>query len=134
MLHISSLLFLTNALHAAVRGLWLYSFAFLTLTTTSWINHSRYASLDPMQDIYFWYDQVAVWGVILIGAYYFITRLRPEDRVMPAITVSFVALLYTFGQATGSFCFDEDKTVAKPTHICMHAMSSLGHHSILSVL
>ena len=135
MLHLSALLFLTNAVHAATRHLWLYALAFISVATTSWVHHSNRDSIDPLlAPIHFWLDQIAVWTVILMGAYYFVTRLTPSEQLIPAITFAFVGVLYVYGSFANCFCFDEDRQFATSSHICMHAISSIGHHSILAGL
>jgi hypothetical protein len=135
MLHLSALLFLTNAAHAAFRELWLYVLAFISLATTSWVHHGNRDTVDPrLGPVHFWLDQVAVWAVILTGAYYLLTYLTPTQQLVPAIAFATVGLLYVYGAYANCFCFDRDQAVATRTHVCMHAISSVGHHAILAGL
>jgi hypothetical protein len=67
MLLITSTLFGVNAAHAILRGAWVYGFAFLALTVTSWWYHADGAYNDITA---FLFDQVAILAVVLIGLYY----------------------------------------------------------------
>lgn len=113
----------------------MYGFAFIALATTSYVHHSTRDYIPTeLRDVHYTIDQVAVWAVILTGAFYFITSLSPADGLLPVITFATVGLLYVYGKYTRQFCFDADRTVAQRSHICMHAVSSIGHHAILAGL
>jgi hypothetical protein len=132
MLWLTGLFFLTNAAHAAARGATTYAAAFVALAATSYIIHSMPPDTDHRQLIY-WLDQLALWCVILIGAYYW-QQLPTEQRWVPLAAIAAVAALWFSGAATEEFAFSLDDTKRIPAHGIFHALSSIGHHIILAAL
>ena len=128
MLWFTGLLFVTNAVHAATREAWVYATAFAALAATSFLLHSKPADAADRQ-LFWWIDQLALWCVILIGAYYW---QRGDRNWIPIALVSSVALMWYGGHLTESFTFSPDATIAKPAHGVLHVISSIGHHVILS--
>jgi hypothetical protein len=133
MLHLSAMLFLTNAIHALYQNLWMYALAFIALATTSWVYHGN-RDTPNLFPLHFWLDQVAIWVVISIGAYYFVTQLTPTEQLIPTIAFITVGILFGYGSYANCFCFDGDSQVSINSHACLHAISSIGHHAILAGL
>jgi hypothetical protein len=127
MLWLTGLFFLTNAAHAATRGYTAYAAAFVALAVTSFFFHR---ADDNDRQVIFWLDQLALWCVILIGAYYW-QGLRLVDKWVPAACLFGVGALWYGGFITESFVFSKQEALSRPSHGIMHLLSSIGHHAIL---
>lgn len=126
MLHLTSLVFITNAAHAILKGLTVYGIAFASLVITSVLYHMG----DTKEPILFWYDQAMVWLVISIGFLYFLH----VPRVVALCAFLVVAVLYTGGYCTETLCFSPSKETQTMYHALLHIVSSIGHHVIISAL
>ena len=112
-LHLTGLLFLTNAIHAAWKGQWIYSSAFIFLTLTTFILHSERSYDSP---ILYWLDQVAMYLVIGIGAIYFWSQ-HLFLQSLAGLCVIIIIVLYRFRE--------------DGAHALIHLFSSVGHHYLL---
>ena len=128
MLWLTGLFFLTNALHAVVRGYNVYAIAFTVLAVTSYVYHAYPTTLFTKV-----LDQCALWSVILLGALYW-QQLPPAQRWIPLACVTAVILLWAGGYLTESFVGHVDPSINTPSHGLVHALSSIGHHAILAAL
>lgn len=129
MKHITSILFLTNAVHALIRGAYLYSASFAALTMTSVAVHVT--EIDSAKwDTLFWVDQAAIFSVFLLGLYY-VFQVHSSLQMLAVITILVVILIYYGGWLTDSCCFDSCETAAIHAHCCMHIIGSFGHHAIM---
>lgn len=132
MLWLTSLFFLSNAAHAVIRGYIVYATAFVALAVTSYVIHSTPKDNEQRRLIY-WIDQLALWCVILIGAYYW-QQLPTDQQWVPLAAVAAGAALWFGGAVTESFAFSPTITLRLPAHGVFHALSSMGHHAILASL
>lgn len=132
MLWLTSLFFLTNAARSAARGYYGYAIAFVTLATTSYIIHSLPPEHEQRQLISL-LDQMALWCVILIGAFYW-QQLPSEQKWTPLALVLAVGVIWYGGRLTDSFTFSPNEYQRKPAHGIFHLFSSIGHHAILATL
>ena len=124
MKEISSLIFLTNALHGIIRGAYMYSTVFIALTISSVILHAtnnRYTTI-------FWIDQIAILSVFLVGFHY-LFRINNILKILAVITFTCVIIMYYYGYLTESLCFDN--TYGNMYHSCIHLIGSIGHHCIM---
>ena len=112
MLHLTGLLFLTNAAHAAWKGQWLYCVAFLFLAQTTYLVH------DGVYDnlALFWIDQVAMYLIIGIGAKYFWGQ-NLFIQILAGLCLIVVILLRQLRE--------------EGAHALIHLFSSAGHHYLL---
>lgn len=119
MLHATSLLFGTNALHAHSKGLRLYALAFLMLMLSSVINHSTPQSSQSKKFILSC-DYACIVFVVLVGQHYtFAMKNKRMMAVALALALS-VALLHL------NFLFQR-----VDFHEWVHVLSSLGHHVVM---
>ena len=132
MLAITSLLFLTNAIHAWCRSAYVYSISLLSLTTTSYLLH-----MSDKHDVYnsplFWFDQAAIFLLLYIYVYYTVS-LPFNAQIVAFLALGIVTMLYYGGYATGSCCFDESKERATFAHMCMHTVGSIGFHFVAATI
>jgi uncharacterized membrane protein len=124
MKHISSLIFLTNALHGIIRGAFMYSSVFIALTLSSVILHATNNKYTTI----FWIDQIAILSVFLVGFYY-LSSTNNILKILAVITFTSVIIMYYYGYLTESLCFDN--THGNTYHSCMHIIGSIGHHCIM---
>lgn len=112
MLHLTGLLFLTNAVHAAWKGQWIYSIAFLFLVQTTYLVH------DGVYDnlALYWLDQVAMYIVIGFGAKYFWNQ-HFFLQTLAGLCIIVVILLRQLREVGA--------------HALIHLFSSVGHHYLL---
>jgi len=133
--HLSSLAFITNALHAYVRHYYLYSALFCALTITSVIYHSRLWECNAVYII----DKIAVYCVVACGGYiFFNTRMESERSLCNACISCFIAstfgavlYLYYYGFKNNDYCFHPHTNISSYYHSILHIISSIGHHFIL---
>lgn len=130
----SSLFFLSNFIHAGLRGYRFYSTWFYLLTVTSIIIHGFF----PENLIANLIDKIPIAGIILTGLNLFINKSHncsPIKRISYIIVVvsafSFVLYIFYYGYLTNQFCFDNNKYTATLFHALLHLTSSLGHHAII---
>lgn len=135
MLWLTGLFFLTNATHAASRGYWLYAAAFTVLAATSYFYHSSAQQQPQDRQLITALDQLALWLVVLLGAYYWqqIPHTNPM-RWVPIAAVTSVGLLGYGGALTESFVYSRDAMTGNVSHGVLHAISSMGHHAIIGLL
>ena len=121
MLLYTSLLFISNGLHAFYKKRFLYSFLFIFLSFTSVLFYSFpniYTNL---------FDKLAILFVVSYGAYLFSFK-TPFKQFVISLTFLFTILFFFFGYLTQSFCYGPD---GNHYHAALHVISSLGHHLIL---
>uniref|UniRef100_A0A6C0B283 Uncharacterized protein n=1 Tax=viral metagenome TaxID=1070528 RepID=A0A6C0B283_9ZZZZ len=130
----SSLFFLSNFIHARLRGYRFYSTWFYLLTVTSIIIHGFF----PENLIANLIDKIPIAGIILTGLYLFMHKCHTctlKKRISYAVIVisafSFVIFIFYYGYLTNQFCFDKDKYTATLFHALLHLTSSVGHHAII---
>jgi hypothetical protein len=130
----SSLFFLSNFIHAGLRGYRFYSTWFYLLTVTSIIIHGFF----PENLIANLIDKIPIAGIILTGLNLFIYKSQScslkKTILYAAVVVSaffFVIYIFYYGYLTNQFCFNKDKYTATLFHALLHLTSSLGHHAII---
>jgi len=124
----SSLVFLTNTVHAAFRGYGIYALAFLLLATTSVFLHTS----DRLNSTPFWIDQIAIYIVFCIGLLYFL-QISRKYKIVPLISILIVIVLYFGGWATNTLCWEPGPN-KEIYHAYMHLIGSAGHHCIIAAL
>ena len=114
MLHVTGLLFLSNAVHAVYKRLYGYGLAFLALSTTTFFVH------QDTTDLIWWLDQAAIFAVVCCGAVYVVygTLLW---QILAVVCVTTVLYL----DKTGREDWDPEE------HKWIHMLSSIGHHAVL---
>ena len=120
MLHVSGLIFLTNAIHALSKRLYLYTVLFLFLSTTTFILH-RYDLYDTLM---YWIDQIGVIAVIVLGSWY-CWNAHWTVQIFSITTVAIIGYLYIKEQEeypNGSWA---------DNHALIHLISSIGHHGLI---
>lgn len=130
----SSLFFLSNFIHARLRGYRFYSTWFYLLTVTSIIIHGFF----PENLIANLIDKIPIAGIIITGFNLFLKKLLrvPPIKQFTHATIvlstfSFVIYIFYYGYLTNQFCFDKNKYTATLFHALLHLTSSLGHHAII---
>ena len=124
----TSLLFVTNVLHALVRGHFVYAFLFMNLLVTSVVVH--YEDTIGTNLV----DKCSVFYVFLYGLYTLCSRASAESWAYTLVIVStflFVVWVYIYGFFNSVFVFDRSKSVSVQYHGLMHAIGSFGHNMIL---
>jgi len=76
MLEYSALLFIVPALYAYYKNNIDYGNAFLFLTITSYIWHSKTIKEKINNPIYWWIDQFGIYNIVLIGLYYYLNNFN----------------------------------------------------------
>jgi hypothetical protein len=123
----SSLVFVTNMIHAFISGLYFYSFLFGGLTISSLVVHTENN----------WFtnsiDKMIIGSIVLYGGYRMWTRRNMTIRsifllAICLITFLFCVWIYVYGQFTGQYCFSKN---GDNWHAGMHCISSFGHHIIM---
>ena len=128
MLAWTSLVFLTNTVHAAAKGYGTYALSFGTLATTSVLFHTS----DKTDPVLFWLDQAAIYCVFGVGILYFL-QIGRAYQVAAVITILLVIMLYFGGWATNSLCWEPGPN-KEIYHACMHLIGAAGHHCIMAAL
>jgi hypothetical protein len=124
----TSLLFVTNVLHALVRGYFVYAFLFMNLLVTSVLVH--YEDTIGTNLV----DKCSVFYVFLYGLYTLCRRTSFDNWAYTLIIVStflFVVWVYIYGFFNRTFVFDDKKRVSVQYHGLMHAIGSFGHNMIM---
>jgi len=127
---LSSLLFLTNTLHASYRGYWIYGLSFLALVITSVFFHTS----NKTDLIIFWSDQMAIYCVFILGFIYFLHISSVYYKLIAIITFLTVLSIFFGGYATSTLCWDSDKDIGSIYHSFIHIIVSAGHHFIMAGL
>ncbi len=112
LLVLTSSLFATNAVHALLRGAWVYAASFLTLTFTSWWYHYTGEYDD---DAAFLCDQLAILAIVLIGLYYALSL--PSDMLWVAFGL-FLAVCAAYYVGCN--------------HAIVQILCSASHHTIMA--
>jgi len=116
MLHVTGLLFLTNAIHAFYKRLYGYGLAFLALATTTFFFHQEQYVTDTI-----WYlDQSAILVVVCCGAVYVVYGALWYQIAAVACIATVMYL-----DKTGREDWNPEE------HKWIHMLSSVGHHAIL---
>ena len=121
MLVYSSLLFITNALHALYKKHYFYSFSFFSLSISSILFYSFPSIYTNL------FDKVFIILVVSCGASLFIHKTLFQQLVI-SLSFFFTILFFYFGYFTNSFCYGP---FGNDYHIALHFISSIGHHLIL---
>ena len=121
MLIYTSLLFISNGIHAFLKKRFLYSFLFFLLTLTSILFYSFPSIYTNI------FDKVAILLVVSYGAYLFSFK-HPFQQFVIFITFLFTIIFFFFGYFTKDFCYGPQ---GDDYHAALHAISSLGHHLII---
>lgn len=123
MLHLTSLLFGTNAIHAFIRNKLFYAGLFVLLMTTSVAWHSGQKLEEAFMPI-FWLDQAAIAAIVVMSIYY-ASKIRKNIGVLLSIIGAIAALGYYL-------CFNCTWNVSYPNeHGVLHALCSACFHTIL---
>jgi hypothetical protein len=116
MLHITGLLFLTNAIHAVYKRLYGYGLAFVSLAFTTYLVHQERYTTELI-----WYlDQAAIFAVVCCRAVYVVFGAL-WYQIAAIICVATVIYL----DKTGQDVWNPEE------HKWIHLLSSVGHHAIL---
>jgi len=121
MLVYTSLLFISNALHAFYKKRFIYGLLFIFLSFTSVLFYSLpniYTNL---------FDKLAILFVVSYGAFLLYFKNTFQQFVI-SITFLCTILFFFFGFLTQSFCYGPH---GEQYHAALHLISSLGHHLIL---
>jgi hypothetical protein len=123
----SSLVFVTNMIHAFIAGLYLYSLLFAGLTISSLVVHTKNNWLTNS------IDKMMVVSIFLYGGYRMWTRRSTMFRSILLLTIcfltfSFCVWVYVYGCFTGQYCFSNN---GDNWHATMHCVGSFGHHIIM---
>jgi len=123
-LHLTSLVMGTNAIHALLKQYWLYGLAFTGITLSSVLYHTS-AKKDSAL---FWFDQACIYTVFIVGFYYFLNISKPL-QIAAIVSISLVIFYYFYGYYTTDFCWSPH--YGELYHGYMHVAGSLGHHAIM---
>ena len=116
MLHVTGLMFLSNSIHALALHKYIYSLAFLVLSTTTFLVHQEQYTTELI-----WYlDQAAIFIVICCSAVYVVYG-KLLWQILAVVCVAAVVYLDKTGQDSW----------APEEHKWIHILSSVGHHAIL---
>lgn len=123
----SSLIFVTNMIHAFISGLYFYSLLFACLTISSLVVHTKNNWLTNS------IDKIIIGLIVMYGGYRMWNRRSTMFRSVLLLTICFLTFLfcvwvYVYGQFTGQYCFSSD---SDNWHASMHCISSFGHHIIM---
>ena len=121
MLIFTSLLFISNGLHAMYKKRFVYSFLFFLLSITSVLFYSLPSIYTNL------FDKLAILLVVSYGAYLFYFK-QPFQQFVISLTFLFTIIFFFFGYFTNDFCYGPQGDYF---HAALHAISSLGHHLIL---
>jgi len=120
MLVFTSLIFLTNSLHAFIKKYYLYSFLFFCLTLTSVLVHSYHTLYTNLL------DKLFIISIVFYGAFLLTSR---RDNVFLIVTTFFLTIfLYSYGYCTNQYCYGPHGDLF---HALLHFISSFGHHLII---
>ena len=123
-LHLTSLVMGTNAIHALLKQYWVYGLAFTGITLSSVLYHT-----STKQDYaLFWVDQVCIYTVFVVGFYYFL-YVSKSLQIVAVLSISLVMFYYFYGYYTTDFCWNPQ--YGELYHGFMHVAGSLGHHAIM---
>lgn len=118
----SSLIFTTNMVHSFIRGLYLYSFCFASLTITSMIVHTEYNIYTNVL------DKCAISSIILYGGYHMWSTM--DETLRTSILLSLCVL--TFISSIGMYIYQQyTHDRSSIYHVAAHCITSIGHHIIL---
>lgn len=115
---VTSVMFLTLAAHAWLRGLWLYSLAWVGLSVTSVLVHGWGLCRKV--------DKALVYAVVALGAYYYYVLVWVGQKH----TLSYLLLtvpVVTFVGCVLLYHVVRDRV----DHVWVHVLTMLGHHCIL---
>ena len=129
----SSYAFSSVVLHAVCRGQYLFACAWLLLTVTSVVHHTR-TFRGQSVDWTFLADQLALYLAVTVGGSLIFRHMEHTSCFLLGVmftTVTFCVILYFWGQRTNRFCFDACPAKANYWHLTMHCSSMIGHHAIL---
>lgn len=129
MLHLTSLVMGTNAIHALLKQYWIYGLAFTGITLSSVLYHTS-AKKDSTGLSLFWFDQACIYTVFVVGFYYFLYVSRPLQTVA-ILSIILVMFYYFYGYYTTDFCWNPNPNFGQLYHGFMHVAGSLGHHAIM---
>lgn len=118
----SSLVFTTNMTHAFLSGLYLYSFCFACVTITSLVVHTEYNIYTSI------IDRLAIASIVIYGGYRGWNRMDGSFRtwmILLLCAITFIITIWIYVYIT--FLSNHNSLY----HVCMHCISSLGHHAIL---
>jgi len=120
MLHVSGLIFLTNAIHALSKRLYVYTVLFMILTSTTFVLHRHDLYDTPM----YWIDQIAIFAVVALGSWY-CWNAHWTVQIFSIITIAATGYLYIKAQEE----YPNDSWA--DAHALMHLISSIGHHGLI---
>ena len=125
----SSFLFLTNSYHLYLKRDNLYSLAFFALFLSSVQFHYS------QNEIYEAIDKLVVYIVVFLGG----TRLFynwQHSLLHYFVVVTFLGTVYIYwvGYTQNTCAWNPDRYISYTWHVMMHALGSLGHHTIALLL
>jgi len=123
MLHLTSLLFGTNAAHAFIRNKLFYAGLFILLMITSVAWHSS-PKLEPEFMPIFWLDQAAIAAVLVMSGYY-VSRMKSNQWILIGLLGAIAALTWYLG----ALCSWERSYPVE--HGTLHALVSATFHTIV---
>jgi len=132
---ITSLLFLTNTFRLYFKSNLIYFYSFLLLTISSIVHHSL-----PHIVWLGYLDRLLAGNVVYQGGsefYHYLSvksnNLYSINSIITICTFFLVAYLYGYGYFSKTLCFDKNP-VAYLYHSLVHVYTTIGHHSIISML
>jgi len=126
-LHLTSLVLGTNAIHALLKQYWVYGLAFAGITLSSVLYHTS-TKKDSVAATLFWFDQACIYTVFLVGLYYFL-NIPISLQAAALLSIGLVMFYYMYGYYTTDFCWSPQH--GELYHGSMHVIGSLGHHAIM---
>ena len=129
-LHLTSLVLGTNAIHALLKQYWIYGLAFTGITLSSVLYHTS-TKRDSSGFAFFWFDQACIYTVFFVGFYYFL-NISKSLQTAAIVSISLVMFYYFYGYYTTDFCWNPEH--GDLYHGFMHVAGSLGHHAIMAGL
>lgn len=126
---LSSLFFLSNAVHALWKEKVFYGISFFLLTVSSLL-----VRLYPNDySTFIIIDRAYISVVIVTGLTYFL-ELSLLQKIVPLLLFLFISAVYTKAYLTDSYSFDPDPTISCYHQCLIHCLSSIGHHFLLLCL
>jgi hypothetical protein len=130
-LHLTSLLFLTNTCTALYKKYYVYAFLFFCLTITSLLYHNKFQYVYHTE--YKLVDTFFVYCIVLYGGYILYTKINKNILMTLFIITAFLGCiyLYIYGYYKQNYCFHPHENLACQYHALLHLCVTLGHHFII---
>lgn len=125
----SSFLFLTNSYHLYLKKDNLYSLAFFTLFLSSVQFHYS------QNEFYEIIDKLVVYIVVIVGGIRLFYNWQ-HSLLHYFVVATFLGTVYMYwiGYTQNTCVWHPDRYISYTWHVMMHALGSLGHHTIALLL